>query len=601
MGLATAQEGPQISSTDNRDRPADQNQKVAFTSLLNTERAQEEAVIRERLATWSLQRLCEEGYTLNELSAYWVENRGRKQMKTVSFQLGPGVVLPENRFEHGTQVLISRLDPLQEKPKRGNVVSRGKSHIRVGVEDVFALDGEWRVDVGTSMVSYDRMIHAVNSLGQQYIGGIKSDKELIACAGTLLADVLLSGFSRERPPALPQSTPGIFSEDMRIRSWAARYMRPNPIAIDGDPSLEGMNSTQKRAIAMMIGERFSLIQGPPGTGKTRTIIETIKVLKTDFAVSQPLLVCTYTNVAVDNLVEGIAASGLKPLRVAYSGKANLALEEHTLEWKLLQHPLHPQAETQAKELEDLSAKINVYRDKVAKSDGASRNNNKQNLLRLQQRFTIAGNRLYGMRRDMMRDIIDDCDVLCTTCITSAASALGVTDFPVVFLDEASMSTEPASLVPLMKGARHVSLIGDHKQLPPIITSPEAKALGLGVSLFERLIEEGRVPSIMLDIQYRMQPSISAFPSLEFYDLGLRDGIGAQEPLNGMRNSVVFIDHAGAESMKDRSRVNWNEAHIVMGVIEELLSSNENLTGHDIGIIAPTLHALSGHWDTKRCS
>ncbi len=200
-------------------------------------------------------------------------------MKTVSFQLGPGVVLPENRFEHGTQVLISRLDPLQEKPKRGNVVSRGKSHIRVGVDDVFALDGEWRVDVGTSMVSYDRMISAVNSLGNKYVGGLKSDKELIACAGTPLAEVLLSGFSRERPPALPQSTPGIFSEDMRIKSWAARYMRPNPIAIDGDPSLEGMNNTQKRAIAMMIGERFSLVQGPPGTGKTRTIIETIKVLK----------------------------------------------------------------------------------------------------------------------------------------------------------------------------------------------------------------------------------------------------------------------------------------------------------------------------------
>ena len=31
--------------------------------------------------------------------------------------------------------------------------------------------------------------------------------------------------------------------------------------------------------------------------------------------------------------------------------------------------------------------------------------------------------------------------------------------------------------------------GDHKQLPPVITSPEAQAQGLGVSLFERLSEE----------------------------------------------------------------------------------------------------------------
>jgi superfamily I DNA and/or RNA helicase len=84
------------------------------------------------------------------------------------------------------------------------------------------------------------------------------------------------------------------------------------------------------------------------------------------------------------------------------------------------------------------------------------------------------------------------------------------DFPVVFLDEASMATEPASLIPLMKGvsdgllretsvyesparltqSQHVVLIGDHKQLPPVIRSREAQIRGLNISLFERLTEEG---------------------------------------------------------------------------------------------------------------
>jgi hypothetical protein len=41
--------------------------------------------------------------------------------------------------------------------------------------------------------------------------------------------------------------------------------------------------------------------------------------------------------------------------------------------------------------------------------------------------------------------------ICTTCITSACSSLNVIDFPVVFIDEASMSTEPATLIPIMKG------------------------------------------------------------------------------------------------------------------------------------------------------
>ncbi len=41
--------------------------------------------------------------------------------------------------------------------------------------------------------------------------------------------------------------------------------------------------------------------------------------------------------------------------------------------------------------------------------------------------------------------------VCTTSITSASAALQVIDFPVVFIDEASMSTEPASLIPIMRG------------------------------------------------------------------------------------------------------------------------------------------------------
>jgi superfamily I DNA and/or RNA helicase len=44
-----------------------------------------------------------------------------------------------------------------------------------------------------------------------------------------------------------------------------------------------------------------------------------------------------------------------------------------------------------------------------------------------------------------------CFEICTTCIGAASSELRNIDFPVVFLDEASMATEPASLIPLMKG------------------------------------------------------------------------------------------------------------------------------------------------------
>jgi superfamily I DNA and/or RNA helicase len=122
-----------------------------------------------------------------------------------------------------------------------------------------------------------------------------------------------------------------------------------------------------------------------------------------------------------------------------------------------------------------------------------------------------------------------------------------------------------------------------------------------------------LPSIMLDIQYRMHPTISQFPSHEFYDQALRDGTvdargnvipglvppesivypelacatGARSALANVgtdlstmgtsdpdkRPSVVFLDHVGSESLKDRSRVNWNEAYIVCSLVEDLLLRN----------------------------
>ncbi len=155
------------------------------------------------------------------------------------------------------------------------------------------------------------------------------------------------------------------------------------------------------------------------------------------------------------------------------------------------------------------------------------------------------------------------------------------------------------------------LIGDHKQLPPVIRSREAQIRGLNISLFERLTEEGGrsqmymcarflpltrrlsvVPSIMLDMQYRMHPEISRFPSSEFYARSLKDGtvdsggnvLAQLQPpvsehlmvnaLTGDRPSVVFLDHDGLEATKDRSRINITDAAIVCAVLEDFLGRNE---------------------------
>ena len=97
---------------------------------------------------------------------------------------------------------------------------------------------------------------------------------------------------------------------------------------------------------------------------------------------------------------------------------------------------------------------------------------------------------------------------------------------------------------------------------------------------------------MLNVQYRMHPALSKFPSLEFYNEALRDGtvdslgnISSKltppylnllevNSKTGKRPSLAFLDHAGPESMQDRSRVNRDEANIVCSIVGDLLLNND---------------------------
>jgi hypothetical protein len=164
------------------------------------------------------------------------------------------------------------------------------------------------------------------------------------------------------------------------------------------------------------------------------------------------------------------------------------LNELTLDYKLESHALHPTLAAltkQGKELDvrmaDLSTRLDEVRKKEFSGGGEGmrkKGDNMQSALMemgRQQRQLNA--RMYAIQQEMLRDVVSKADVvrsnflhfhwiltfdsrtltqkifpqICTTCITSACVALNVTDFPVVFLDEASMSTEPASLIPIMKG------------------------------------------------------------------------------------------------------------------------------------------------------
>jgi len=101
-------------------------------------------------------------------------------------------------------------------------------------------------------------------------------------------------------------------------------------------------------------------------------------------------------------------------------------------------------------------------------------------------------------------------VLCTCSGSSSKRLVQGTNIAQIIIDECAMCMEPEALIPLVafSSAEKIVLIGDHKQLKPIVINRDAKNLGLDRSLFERYADKkteryADKKTIMLNIQYRM--------------------------------------------------------------------------------------------------
>lgn len=96
-------------------------------------------------------------------------------------------------------------------------------------------------------------------------------------------------------------------------------------------------------------------------------------------------------------------------------------------------------------------------------------------------------------------------IFCTTSVVVNPNFLRMVSGRInqCIIDESGMCTEPETLAPIIAtAAKQVVLIGDHKQLRPVITCREAADLGLQKSLFERYANIEKHLT-MLVCQYRM--------------------------------------------------------------------------------------------------
>ena len=163
----------------------------------------------------------------------------------------------------------------------------------------------------------------------------------------------------------------------------------------------------------------------------------------------------------------------------------------------------------------------------------------------------------------------------------------------MLIDESTQATEPECLVPIVRGAKQCVLVGDHCQLGPVVMCKAAAQAGLDRSLFERLILLGIRP-IRLQVQYRMHPCLSLFPSTTFYEGSLQNGVttaqrihpSVQFPWPDPENPMIFLATTGHEeiSSSGTSYLNRIEATAVEKVLTTFL--NSGATPSQLGVITP---------------
>ncbi|KAM9914035.1 hypothetical protein OXX69_001030 [Metschnikowia pulcherrima] len=328
------------------------------------------------------------------------------------------------------------------------------------------------------------------------------------------------------------------------------------------PGLTVLNASQQKAVQSAVRRPLSLIQGPPGTGKTVTSSAIIYYL-TKYQKTR-VLVCAPSNVAVDHLTQKLRAAGINAVRLYAKTRENT-------ESAMLEHCSSSLA------ADSLSPKLQKLYAKY------------------KQGYELAPKdltKLMGSLRASEKAILKGADVVCSTCIGAMDSRLSGS-FSTVLIDESTQACELEALIPVVKGAKQLILVGDHHQLGPVIIDKRASKAGLSQSLFERLIALGHVPS-RLEIQYRMNPALSEFPSNMFYEGSLQNGVTSEDrtwerstfpwPVPGC--PMMFWVNYGKEEMSANgsSYLNRVEAMNVEKIISKLFM--DGIKPDQIGVITP---------------
>nr|MDJ0567694.1 AAA domain-containing protein [Pleurocapsa sp. MO_192.B19] len=219
------------------------------------------------------------------------------------------------------------------------------------------------------------------------------------------------------------------------------------------------------------------------------------------------------------------------------------------------------------------------------------------------------------RHELRRIYLDNANVIGITCSQSAKGDFSkeFESFDVVIIDEVSKCTPPELLIPALK-AKKLVLVGDHRQLPPMLNNDTieeiAEELGttteelnyLKESLFKNLFESAP-ESIkkMLTIQYRMHPQIMGAIN-QFYEDNLECGLTNpdEQRSHNLANSniqdnnhIVWVKTPQQLEFQEQkigtSPINEKEIEVIEKICQQFeqtwsIRVNQGLPRKEVGII-----------------
>jgi DNA replication ATP-dependent helicase Dna2 len=301
-----------------------------------------------------------------------------------------------------------------------------------------------------------------------------------------------------------------------------------------------LNNTQQEAIKRALScNNYFLIQGPPGTGKTHTLSFLIQELIKN---GEKILLSAFTHKSIDNVL-------LKLIEHGFNNFIRIGNHES------VDKKIHPYLVQE------------IFKDKK-----------------------------YHDLNEIKKEILNYPLVACTSISAISSAIVNNIKFSFAIVDEAGQLNEPSTIAILLNAEKFI-LVGDHKQLPPLVQNKEAKNQGFDKSLFERLIilnKNNPEALITLEEQYRMNCNIVKFPNEYFYDNILKtpekvanQRIDIEESNNIVLRpdkNVIFFNIDKQLNGRSSNKNNYYEAEIVNNLVKMFI--DKNIKYYQIGIISP---------------